>query len=380
MRSTKAAAVVLVVATLAATACSSSSKTGSSATTAAPTSASTPATPASSPATTTATTSGKFSACMVTDTGGIDDRSFNASSYQGLLDAAKADPNITTAYLQSTTQSDYVPNINALVQRNCGIIVTVGFLMGDATQSAAKAHPTDHFAIVDYNYSPPLNNVLGLIFNTAQAGFLGGYLAAGMTKTGTVATFGGMKLPTVTIYMDGFYDGVQYYNQKHNKNVKVLGWNEKTQNGTFTGDFTDQTKGKEVTQTFIQQGADIIFPVAGNVGLGAAAAVKQNGNGVHMLWVDTDGCISAPQYCSIFISSVTKGIASAVKTVTLAAANNQFKGGNYVGTLANNGVGISPFHDFASKVPASLQSELNQIKQGIINGSIKVASPSQPTS
>ena len=115
-----------------------------------------------------------------------------------------------------------------------------------------------------------------------------------------------------------------YYNTKHGTTVKVLGWDEKAQNGTFTGDFTDQSKGKNVTQTFIQQGADIVFPVAGNVGLGAAAAVQQNGNGVHMLWVDTDGCVSAPNYCSLFISSVEKGIAVAVKQAVIDAANNTF--------------------------------------------------------
>ena len=321
----------------------------------------------------------KFQACMVTDTGGIDDRSFNASAYQGLTDAAKANPSIVPSYVQSTAESDYAPNISSLVAKKCGLIVTVGFLMGDATQSAAQANSSQHFAIVDYNYSPALPNVLGLIFNTAQAGFLGGYLAAGMSKTHTVATFGGQKLPTVTVYMDGFADGVNYYNSKHGTSVKVLGWDEASQNGTFVGNFTDQTAGKNTTQTFIQQGADIIFPVAGNVGLGAAAAVQQNGNGVHMLWVDTDGCISAPQYCSLFISSVTKGIAVAVSTAAQKAQSGSFAGGNYVGTLANNGVGMAPFHDFASQVPQSLQSELDQVKQGIISGSIQVASPSAPS-
>ena len=115
-------------------------------------------------------------------------------------------------YLQSTTQSDYTPNINTFISQKCNIIVTVGFVMGDATKAAAKAHPSQKFAIVDYSYSPTLPNVDALVFNTVQDGFLGGYLAAGMTKTGKVATFGGQELPTVTIYMDGFWDGVQYYN------------------------------------------------------------------------------------------------------------------------------------------------------------------------
>jgi basic membrane protein A len=317
-----------------------------------------------------------FNACMVTDTGGIDDRSFNASSWEGLQQAKSAKAGIQTQYLQSTAQSDYVPNINALIAKKCDIIVTVGFLMGDATKAAAASNPSQKFAIVDYSYTPSISNIQGLVYDTAQAGFLGGYLAAGMTKTGKVATFGGMKLPTVTIFMDGYYDGVQYYNQKKGKSVQVLGWNTKTQKGTFTGDFTDQGKGKAVTQTFAQQGADIVFPVAGNVGLGAAAYAQQSGGKVNLLWVDTDGCVSAAQYCKYFISSVTKGIQATVKASVLAAADGTFSGGNFVGNLKNDGVGLAPFHDWDSKVPAELKSELDQIKADIISGTIKVETKS----
>jgi basic membrane protein A len=319
----------------------------------------------------------KFTACMVTDTGGIDDRSFNASSWQGVQQAMGA--GIAGKYLQSTSQSDYAPNINTFVGQKCGLIVTVGFLMGDATKAAASSNPNQKFAIVDYNYAPPLKNVDALLFNTVQDGFLGGYLAAGMSKTHKVATFGGMKLPTVTIYMDGFYDGVQYYNAKHHTSVKVLGWNEASQNGNFTGDFVNQAKGQQLTQTFISEGADIIFPVAGNVGLGAAKAVQQadqGGQNVNMMWVDTDGCVSAPQYCKFFITSVMKGIQTAVKGAVTSAAGGSFQGGNYIGTLSNGGVSLAPYHEFASKVPAALQSELDQVKAGIENGTIKTPTKS----
>jgi basic membrane protein A len=334
-----------------------------------------------------AATAAKFLGCMVTDTGGIDDRSFNASSWAGMQAAAAADPNITVKYLQSTTQSDYTLNINTFLGQKCGIIVTVGFLMGAATETAAKANPNQKFAIVDCSYAsqclpaPQESNIDQLVFNTVQDGFLGGYLAAGMTKTGKVATFGGEDFGTVTIYMDGFWDGVQYYNTQHHTSVQVLGWNEKTQKGSFTGDFTNQTKGQTLTQTFISEGADIIFPVAGNVGLGAAKAVQQadqaaGSDKVNMFWVDTDGCISAAQYCSYFITSVTKGIVPAVKTAVLAAANGTFAGGTYIGTLSNGGAVLSPYHDFASKIPASLQAELNTLATGIENGSIQTPTKS----
>jgi len=319
---------------------------------------------------------------VISDTGTINDKSFNQSAYEGATQAAtESGGKITAQFLPSASSSDYASNITTFINQKCGIIVTVGFLMGAATQTAAKANPSQKFAIVDFTYPKVLPNVDALIFNTLEDSFQAGYLAAGMSKTGKVATFGGQKLPTVTIYMDGYYDGVQYYNTKHHKNVKVLGWNEKTQNGSFTGNFTDLTAGQRLTNTFISEGADIIFPVAGNVGLGAAKAVQNADTAagtqkVNMMWVDTDGCISAAQYCKYFITSVNKGITVAVKNAVNTAANGTFKGGNYLGTLANGGVGLAPFHDFASKIPASVKTELDQIKTGIEDGTIKPATKS----
>ena len=321
----------------------------------------------------------KFTGCMVSDTGGIDDRSFNAAAWAGMNAAHAANSSIAVKFSQSTSPSDYTPIINTFVSQKCNIIVTLGFAMGDATKAAAAANPSQKFAIVD-NVTPGAK-VNSLVFNTVQDAFLGGYLAAGMTKTGKVATFGGQEFPTVTIYMDGYWDGVQYYNQKHGTHVQVLGWDEKTQKGSFTGDFTNQTKGQTLTQTFISEGADIIFPVAGNVGLGAAKAVQQadaaaGSQKVNMEWVDLDGCTSAATYCKYFITSVLKGETLAVKTAVLAAANGTFKGGHYIGTLANGGVSLAPFHDWDSKVPASLKSELQQLSTGIQNGSIQTPTKS----
>ena len=379
MKHTSLAATVAAAATaLLIAACGSSSSTASSTSSPASSSASSSSSAAAS-STASGSTTGSFTGCMVTDTGGINDKSFNQSAWQGMQEAAAANPSVSVKYLQSTTQSDYVPNINSFLSQKCGIIVTVGFLMAAATESAAKAHPTQPIAIVDCSYASECltgtkeSNIDQLTFNTVQDGFLGGYLAAGMSKTGKVATFGGEDFGTVTIYMDGFWDGVQYYNKQHNTKVSVLGWNEQTQKGEFTGDFTNQTKGQTVTQTFISEGADIIFPVAGNVGLGAAKAVQDADNAggkVSMLWVDTDGCVSAAQYCQYMVSSVTKGIQTAVKNAVLTAASGKSVGGTYVGTLANGGAVLSPFHDYASKVPAALQAELKTLEAGIENGSI----------
>ena len=378
--SAAAAAASLLIA-----ACGSSSSSAPASTTTSSSASAATSSTAAGAGSTGAAAAGSVVGCMVTDTGGINDKSFNQSAWQGMQQAAAANPNVTVKYLQSTTQSDYVPNINTFLGEKCKIIVTVGFLMAAATESAAKANPTQDFAIVDCSYASGCltgakeSNIDQLTFNTVQDGFLGGYLAAGMSKTGKVATFGGQDFGTVTIYMDGYWDGVQYYNKQHKTNVQVLGWNEQTQKGEFTGDFTNQTKGQTVTQTFISEGADVIFPVAGNVGLGAAKAVQQadaSGGKVNMLWVDTDGCVSAAQYCKYFISSVTKGIQSAVKTAVLGAAGGSFKGGTYIGTLANGGAVLSPFHDFSGQVPAALQSELKTIQTGIESGSIQTPTKS----
>ena len=320
-----------------------------------------------------------FKACMVLDTGGVDDHSFNQSSYAGMKAANQANSKITISYAPSNSQNDYTPNLNAAVGKGCSTTVAVGGLMSAAVKTVAAANTSSHFAEVDAPSSGP--NVYGIQFNTAQGAFLGGYLAAGMTKTGKVATFGGLNIPPVTIYMDGFWEGVQYYNQQKGKSVKVLGWDEKNQKGgTFAQSFTDQNQGKQISQTFIQQGADIIFPVAGGTGLGAGAAAQASGGKANVIWVDTDGCVSAAQYCSVFLTSVTKNLSDSVQQYVTKAASGSFPTGSYVGTLDNNGTGLAPFHDFDSKVPADLKTELKTAQQDITSGKIKITSPSQPTS
>jgi basic membrane protein A and related proteins len=340
----------------------------------------------SSPSNSSSSSSGKFLGCMVTDTGGIDDKSFNQSSWEGMQAAAATDPSkIQVTYLPSTTSADYASNISTFVGRKCGIIVTVGFLMADATEAAAKANPHQKFAIVDCSYASAClsgkkeTNIDQLVFNTVQDGFLGGYLAAGMTKTGTVATYGGENFGTVTIYEDGFWDGVEYYNTQHHTHVTVLGWDEQTQKGDFIGNFTDVGAGQSLTNTFIGEGADIIFPVAGGVGLGTAKAIQiadSSGKHVLMEWVDTDGCVSAAQYCQYMLTSVTKGIVAAVKGAVVAAANGTFAGGTYIGTLANGGAVLSPYHDLTSQVPAALQAEIKTLEQQIEAGKISPATRS----
>jgi basic membrane protein A and related proteins len=331
--------------------------------------------------TSSSSSSSTFKACMVTDTGGLDDHSFNSAAWQGMNDAKNAsNGKITIADAQSTTENDYATNISGFVGGNCGIIVTVGYSMDNATVASAKTNSKQKYAIVDNGSTG--SDIKGLQFNTAQGAFLGGYVAAGMTKTGKVATFGGQNLPSVTVYMDGFWEGIQYYNSKHGTNVQLLGWNQTTQQGTFdpTNSFTDTNGGQQMAQTFQSQGADIVFPVAGGTGVGALSAAEASKGALRVIWVDTDGCAANPQYCNVILGTVTKGIAPAVSTTVEAAEAGNFSSSSYIGTLANNGTAFVPGNTLGSSIPAALTAEVATIKAGIEAGTIPITSKNQPTS
>ena len=204
------------------------------------------------------------------------------------------------------------------------------------------------------------------MFNTAQSSFLAGYLAPAMSQTGKVGTFGGLNIPTVTIFMDGFAEGVAHYTQK-SKNVQVLGWNPATQKGLFTADFEDKAKGQQNGQNLITQGADIVFPVAGPAGLGALQAAKASGGKVNAIWVDTDGCESAAEYCRVLLTSVYKGMDVAVKDAIKSAVSTTSSPTPRTSARWRTAApSLAPYHEFDSKISAELKKELDQLKQDII--------------
>jgi basic membrane protein A len=246
----------------------------------------------------------KFKVCQVTDTGGIDDKSFNATAWKGVTDAEKQ-LGVSGQYLESKEVADFEKNINAFIEQKCDLIITVGFLLGDATKAAAEANPNLKFSIVDNSYNPVVPNIVSQAFQTDEASFLAGYLAAGVSKTGAVGTFGGMQIPTVTIFMDGFANGVAYYNKVHGTTVKVLGYDPVAKTGLFTNDFSDQQKGNDMAVSLMDEGADIILPVAGPVGLGAAAAVEARVK-AYIIGVDSDWYLTAPDYKKLELTSVMK--------------------------------------------------------------------------
>ncbi|MFP5297652.1 MAG: BMP family protein [Actinomycetota bacterium] len=318
-----------------------------------------------------------MTACQVTDTGGIDDKSFNQTAYDGLLQAQE-ELGVEPKYLESQTPNDFEPNIQAFIDQGCDIIITVGFLLGDATAKMAEANPDQKFAIVDVDFfdsekgeDVTYDNVKELTFQTDQAAFLAGYVAAAQSATGKLGTYGGINIPPVTIFMNGFVAGANYYNEQHGGNVEVLGWDTKKQDGLFTGDFENQDNGRNTTESLLDEGADIIMPVAGPVGLGSAAALQDAGEGA-LVWVDTDGCVSASEYCSLFLTSVMKNMNVAVFDAVQAAVEDAFEGGLYSGTLENGGVGIAPFHEFEDQIDDEIKTELEEIQQQIISGELNV--------
>ncbi|MDR0782918.1 MAG: BMP family ABC transporter substrate-binding protein [Propionibacteriaceae bacterium] len=312
---------------------------------------------------------------MISDAGGFNDNSFNQSGWEGLK-KAETELRITTKEATSKDGSDYASNLEAMQDENCDLTFTVGFLLKEATEAQATAFPNSNFAIID-DIQIKLDNVKPLVFKTSDAAYLAGYLAAAYTETGIVATFGGMQIPSVTIFMDGFVDGVARYNADNGTDVKVLGWDKETQNGSFTGDFDDQTKGANTTKNFIDQGADVIMPVAGPVGHGSIAAAKDSGKAV-VIWVDSDGYNAVPENKDIFLTSVMKQIGQAVFDTIAEAKAGNFSATPYIGTLANGGVDIAPYHDFDAKVPQEVKDKIEQLRADIISGALVVDSPADP--
>ncbi len=335
---------------------------------------------------TAATSGGALKVGVVTDVGGPDDKSFNFTAIEGLTRAVKElGISADSKYLQSRQETDYAKNLEEFIGQGYKGIVTVGFLLGGATASSAKANPGVNYAIVDYAYpdcfgtavegkdcgsATEMANVLGLTFRVEQAAFQAGYLAASVSKTKKVGTYGGVNIPPVVDFMVGFQGGVNYWNAKHNDKVELIGWDTKKNDGVFTATFTDPEKGKQAALSLIDEGADVVLPVAGLTGNGTFTAAKEKGT--LAIGVDVDQCISVPDACGVILTSVRKNIANAVFEAIKRMSDGSFKGGVYSGTFENDGVSIAPYHDNASKVTAAVQTELDGIKADIIAGKIDI--------
>ena len=308
-----------------------------------------------------------YIACQVSDTGGTDDKSFNQFAWIG-MERAREELGVDIRFLESKGEADYEPNMNAFVEEGCDMIFGVGFLLNDATTAAATANPDVAFVGIDH-WSPDVANYMGSFYNIAEATMGLGYLAAGMTKTGIVGVYAGINIPPVTAFSDGFYLGVQAYNAAHGTNVKLEGWDPVAQDGLFTGDFTDTDKGRTMTETLLDAGADIVMPVAGPVGAGSLAVFEERGTGL-LVGVDTDWSSFYPDQADYVLASAMKRMDLVVFDAIKAGIEGTFKGGNFTGTLENGRVGVVVGSAWLDKVPAALMAEVDALGAKIMSGEV----------
>jgi basic membrane protein A len=302
---------------------------------------------------------------MVSDVGGVDDASFNQNTWDG-LQRAQEELGVQTQFIESQAQADYEKNITEFAEQDYDLIITVGFLLGDATAKMAEQYPDTNMAIIDVVYDPPIPNVAGIAFNVDEAAFPIGYLAAGWAtlqdpgdpQVGYVA---GMQIPPVEQFIVAYEAGVDYYNQQKGANVQSK--------GVYVGDFEAPDQGKIQGQSLIDEGVDVIFGVGGKTGNGGIAAAKENGK--WGIGVDVDQYFTLPNEKDILITSCMKRLDNAVYGVVELLTEDEFPAGDvYVGTLENEGVGLAPYHDYEDQIPDELKQEVNDIVEGVKNGEI----------
>lgn len=321
--------------------------------------------------------------CAVSDLTGFNDKDFNELTFDGVKAAAKK-LGVTPIGSESASEDQYPGNIDALVAEGCNLIVTVGFALATATRDSAQINSDVDFALIDSTVNDddfkPLNleNVKPVLFDTAQAAALAGYLAAGASTTGIVGTYGGMIFPSVTVFMDGFADGIAHYNEVHGTSVTLVGWDKATQNGLFVGSFDDQVQAKTITLGLLDQNVDVIMPVAGTLFKASVEAMIDRGSTGAIIGVNSDAYVSAPEYKPYYLTSVLKNLSTATEEVTTDAANGEFDNSTYVGTLENGGVDVAPTHDWESKLDPALLEEVRQLKADIVSGAFVVTSQSSP--
>jgi len=333
-------------------------------------------------------------ACVAFDTGGLGDKGFNDLAKKGLEDAGTA--GYETHFSEAQGSTDYANNIQTLIDQGCQAIVTVGFLQSQATADAAAANPTIAFAQVDTAWNacgpdfvcgnqddtPQPANFTGLDYQVDQAAMLAGYLAAGWTKSGKIGTYGGLAFPGVTRFMDGLYAGIQWHNEHKGSTVTLIGWDGSQADpvaagGAFVGGsggndtWGDPAKGEQLAKTLLDQGVDIVHPVAGATGNGSIKAMQEAGKWA--IGVDTD------QYISIGAPSNAALLTSAQKAIDVSVLNffNQVETGylggkDYSGTIANGGVLLAPFHDYDAQIPADLKADLDDLKAKLSDGTLSV--------
>jgi basic membrane protein A len=297
---------------------------------------------------------------LVTDIGGLNDRGFNSLANQG-LERAASELGAEIRVLESKSDADYIPNLSTLAEEGYDLVISVGFLMGEATHQAAEAFPDTNFAIIDFAYGGEgcedtntceLPNLQGLLFKEQETGYLAGYLAGLVTESNTISSVGGIKIPPVDRFIAGYQAGAK----ASNPDVETL-------NG-YSEDFVDQAKCKELALDQIAEGSDIVFQVAGGCGLGALDAASEEG--VWGIGVDADQAFLGDHV----LTSALKKVDEAVFQTIQGQADGSFQGGGVtLFGLAEEGVGLG---EFSPNAPQEAIDETLAQVPSIVDGSIEV--------
>jgi basic membrane protein A len=317
---------------------------------------------------------------FVTDTAGIADKSFNQTQWEGIL-RAQTELGIQGQYAQSTAASDYTPNLTTFANENYDLIFASGIFLANDLGLVATQYPDLKFVINDDAFPDPawvaagnpgydtcIPNVMGTIFRTDQVAYLAGYLAAGMTTTGKIGFFGGAKIPTVVIFGVGMQKGIEAYNAAHGTDVKFLGWDTATGEGTFTNNFTDMTVAQQAATSLFDEGADIVIGVGGMIG-SVVFPLAQERHGLG-LWVDVDGTVLFPESKSVILTSIMKNMGNIYYKIIQDAMAGNFEGcSTYIGDLTNNGVQLGTFGEGIT-IPADLLAEIEALKAQFIAGTL----------
>jgi basic membrane protein A len=307
---------------------------------------------------------------MVSDTGGIDDHAFNENAWKGMLDA-QAKLGIEVKFLESASDADYEENINQFLSEGCEMIVTVGFLLGDATKVAAEANPDVRFAIVDYAYDPAIPNTEGLVYSTNEAAMLAGYASAAWSdRRHRHVRRDQHQRPRDRLH-GRFLAGANYNEEGHGRHG--LGWDPVAKTGSFTGNFDSIDDGKTLSLGFLSENADVILGVGGPIGQGIFAAIQEQSAEAVGLGVDVDWYISVPQYKDLILTSILKKIDVSVTAAIERAFAEEPAAPVFVSTLANGGVGLGEFHDYDGDISADTKAELETLEADIIAGTVKPA-------
>jgi basic membrane protein A len=311
-----------------------------------------------------------YLACAVSDEGSWNDKSFNESVYDGLL-KAQSDLGAQIADAESNSAEDFAPNLQAMVDQGCDITFAVGFNLVADVNAAAAANPEVQFVTID-GWSEGNANLKPVVYNMAESSYLAGYLAAAYSTTKVIGTYGGMQIPAVTDFMDGYYYGAMAYAKDSGTSVKIVGWDPVAQKGDFIGDFVPNSgTSKAIAAAQINAGADVIFPVGGDQFGAVSEAIKEAGVAGVMIGVDKDIALTSPEYADMVLTSAEKRMTNAVYDIIAdLSAGGMFSGDAYVGTLANGGTGLSPLYDFEAVIRADVLSRLLEIEAGIIAGEI----------